>query len=39
MLKKILKIAAVILFAAAVITAAVLLGIKAKEKKAKSNLQ
>lgn len=37
MLKKILKIAAVILVAAAVITAAVLLGIKAKEKKANAN--
>lgn len=37
MIKKILKIAAVILVAAAVITAAVLLGIKAKEKKANAN--
>lgn len=37
MLKKILKIAAVILVAAAVITAAVLLGIKAKEKKANAD--
>lgn len=37
MLKKILKIAAIILVAAAVITAAVLLGIKAKEKKANAD--